>query len=837
MKRFDVRVGLVCGAAVGALGAAPGWSQAAPASVGAEQPAKASGDTAEDVGAIVVTARRSAEKLRDVPSTVNVVTGAAITAIGPIQTTGDILSRSPGVRFNNLQNPLLSEVTIRGSGSGRASGADPSVGLFANGVYVGGGGFFGRNFSLVDSFDLERAEVLSGPQGALYGRNAEYGVVNLVSAKPTQKVEGSIANAYTFETNSNRLTAILNYPIANDLSIRVGAQYLNQDKGFVYNPVRKEYYDVTEGWMGRAQVRYNPGKLDLNFAATFEHLDLPAYQQVGYILPGTIAQFPNGFFQDRYSIPIDAANKSHENIGSYVLSGSYDLDWAELSSTTSYRRRYDSAVRGFTQNTIDLATLRQLWATGAAGAYPLSGTDQTTVTKMWYQDVHLAGKLMDDRLSWTAGGEYLHYDTNFDNQQRQDPCATAARPNLTINQGVCGGTAAAPVCYQLTSTSGSCPANYPSPFGFRTITDTRYKSWAIYGSLSFKLTERLTVTGDGRYTHDDKHQDAQYLNLYTNAQRTFATGGTIPSTSYDYKKNIATWTATANYRFPGQAGLLLYGKVGTGYRAGDFNSNVTPPLVNGLLGGRPAPAGYAPVTPTYGAEKIISYEAGIKGNILPQVFGTLTGYVSRQKDALAVVGDGCAQNNACVTNAANYVVNAGDVHAEGIEATLDARADFAGGKLNAQINASRQWAKYVNVPITRPGLAAGQATGLPLEDTPVSQNPEWLLSVSVNYRHPVTDDIDVFANVLSTSQWGGIQDPATAAIPGIRLDNFTNVNLRAGMSYKALELSLIVNNLTSQTHTLLIAAQRSTVAGLPYIPTSYRYAYPRTFGLELRYHF
>lgn len=799
----------------------------------AAQPDSTSGQRAGDV---VVTARRSSERLRDVPSSVNVTTGDQIAAIGPVLSTADVLSRTPGVRFNNLQNPLLSEVTIRGSGSGRASGADPSVGLFANGVFVGGGGGFGRNFSLVDSFDLERAEVLSGPQGALYGRNAEYGVVNLVSRLPQFRTEGFVDDTYLFQTGSNRATAIVNYPLSSTLAVRAGAQYISQSKGFVFNPDRNEYFDVTKGWMGRASVRWHPGKLDASLLYSFERLTLPAYQQVAFIEPGTIAQFPLGFKQDRYSIPIDNANRSFEDVDSIVLNANYDLGWGQLSSSTSYRRRNGGGIRGFTNTTIDLATLRQVWALGEPGAYPLSGVDQATETKMYYQDLHLSGKALDDRLSWLLGAEALHFDINSGNKQIQDPCATAAKPNLTVNQGICTGTPAAPQCILLNSNSVPCPTPFPSAFGFNTVGRGKYTSWATYASLSLKVTPKLTAIGDIRYTNDSKDQNVQFLNLYTDAPRTFATGGSVPNSVNSYRKDIVTWTGTLNYRFGGPSDVLIYAKVGTGYRAGDFNAAATPPLVNGLLGGKAPPPGYAPVLPTYDAETIISYEAGIKGNVTHHVFATLTGYISKQKNALAVVNDGCALNNACITNAANYVVNAGGVRAKGVEATFDGRWDMGAGRFTLQLTASRQWAKYVDVPLTRPGLAAGQATGLPLEGSPVAQNPDWLFSQTVGITQPI-GQAELFANVVASTQWGGIQDPVLAGFPGIPLYSFTNVNLRAGIRINALELSVLVNNLTDDTHIMLVAANRSTLPQYPYLTTAFRYASPRTVGVSARYKF
>lgn len=797
----------------------------------AQDQAKEPGSS-DTIGEVVVTAQRREQRLRDVPSTVNVVTGDQLAASGPIQNTGDVLGKVPGVRFNNLQNPLLSEVTVRGSGSGRATGADPAVGLFANGVFIGAGG--NRNFPSIDTFDLGRAEVLSGPQGALYGRNAEYGVVNLISQEPKFVNEGYVSDSYTIETKSNRLTGVVNYAFSDSLALRVAVQSITQNGGFVYNPNSDSYFDSTRGWMGRATLRYSSGPLELKLIGSFQRLDLPAYSQISYILPNTIATFPKGFFGDRYVIPVDGVNKSGDDVDSVVLQGDYDLGSVKLSSTSSYRKRSTTQMRGFTSTAIDLQTLAQQWALGNPGAYPLSGANNPGLNTTYYQDLHLSGGAFDDRLRWLAGGEGLYSKTDSETSQRADPCATAANPNIKTGQGICTGTPTAPECILLTPTSTACPTVFPSAFGFRNISHNRFKSWAAYLSLTYKLTDALTVIGDVRYTKDHKEHAGESLNLYANTPRVFTTGGSVADAPGSFSKGVATWTATVNYKFS-NAGLV-YAKMGTGYRAGDFNAGASPPLIGGLLGGKAPPAGYAPVIASYGDERIISYEAGVKATIARRIFATLTAYASKMDDAITTVNDGCALNNSCVTNAANYVVNAGKVEATGVEGTLDSRFDVFDGALNMQFTVANQSANYKDVPTTRVGLAAGQATGLPLEGSSVAQNPHWSSSFTVNYRHDLMAEAEGFINLSWRGQWGGLQDATTATIPaGVPLEDYQEVNLRTGVDYKNLQLALVVTNLTNQTHVMLIAAQRSTNPALDYFPTSYRYSFPRTYGVELKY--
>ncbi|WP_164263890.1 TonB-dependent receptor plug domain-containing protein, partial [Stenotrophomonas maltophilia] len=128
----------------------------------------------------------------------------------------------------------LAEVSIRGSGTARATGADSGVGLFVNGAYVGSSTLGGRNFKTLDYFDIERVEALQGPQGALYGRNSEFGVVNIVLAKPKFDSSGWARGMYTFGLDQKRVAAVMNEALSDTVAVRVGGEIYGQTGGFYY---------------------------------------------------------------------------------------------------------------------------------------------------------------------------------------------------------------------------------------------------------------------------------------------------------------------------------------------------------------------------------------------------------------------------------------------------------------------------------------------------------------------------------------------------------------------------------------------------------------------------
>ena len=168
------------------------WVAVAPPAFAQDRPPEALPDAAEanDDGAIVVTARRREERLADVPTAASVIDITSLTDRGGASGSGELLADQPSVRFNNLSSSITSEISIRASSTARATNGDPSVGLYRNGAYIAGGPVGGRNFTRLDLLDIGRVEVLRGTQGALYGRNAVGGAINIISAEPAFDLSG-----------------------------------------------------------------------------------------------------------------------------------------------------------------------------------------------------------------------------------------------------------------------------------------------------------------------------------------------------------------------------------------------------------------------------------------------------------------------------------------------------------------------------------------------------------------------------------------------------------------------------------------------------------------------
>ncbi len=757
----------------------------------ASAPAQAgAADTARE-GDILVTARRREENIRDVPGTISAVTADQLQAKGPITSGGDLINAVPGVRFNDVASENLAEVSIRGSGTQRATGADSGVGLFVNGAYVGSSTLGGRNFKAVDYFDLERVEVLEGPQGALYGRNSEFGVINLILAKPKFENSGYLRNQYTFGLNQDRMSGVVNQALSDELAVRVGAEVYSQTKGFYYNPLHDSYYDSTNGWNGRGQLRYRSGGADITLLVDGQDLKLPSFVNT-YVIPGggVNPQIPLGYVQPRFTAAHEGKDGMQQKSLRVMLNASYDLGGDVTLESTTMATRWRSSQQ-FVSG-LDLATVSQMRAKGEIGSYPYDQTKTDVVDRTLYQDLHLTGK--SGNLTWIVGGEGLYQKDVYDRTVVSSPCT------VTLAASFCTGTPSAPVCIKPLPTSANCPTPFPLAYGNFSHTRQRIYSFAAYASLQYQIGD-LTLVGEGRFSHDYKTATQTVTLLYTGTN-------VRPPSTFSFKSDQPAWTFTASYKIPGSNGTLLYAKAGTGYRAGGVN--------NGTFNA----AAPNPFQFTYGNEDTIGYEAGVKSSIGRSLFVRLSGYLSRTHDAITSINDGCAITNACLSALQVFNVNGGTIHAKGLEGAIDGRFDVAGGRLSVSLNAATQRATFVEVPTGK--------TGLPILGSAVAQIPDWTMSATLDYRHSLGRDLTGMVNFSYSGQRGGGQDTVTLATPYIPMDDVDLFNAQIGLTYKNVQVTAFVRNLTDQAVQVL----KFTQAGYP---LSVRWNRPRTFGVSATY--
>ena len=217
---------LLAGAALTALTATPALAQ------DATPPAQPTEQTADQTapGDIIVTAQKRSERLQDVPIAVSVVTGDAIAAQGGVSIE-NAQYLVPALNFRKSGTALNQSLYMRGIGTTTFSiGGEPSVGTVLDGVVLARAGE-----AFTDLIDIDRLEVLRGPQGTLFGKNASAGVVNIVSRRPGTDYGGFVEGGFFFENgNEYRVRGALDLPFSEQVAARVTGFYSNWD-GNIFN--------------------------------------------------------------------------------------------------------------------------------------------------------------------------------------------------------------------------------------------------------------------------------------------------------------------------------------------------------------------------------------------------------------------------------------------------------------------------------------------------------------------------------------------------------------------------------------------------------------------------
>lgn len=206
-------------------------------------------DQASDTRDIVVTAQRREQRLQDVPVAVTITTGAALLE-NNIRDLADLSVRLPNVK---IQSAVLSDsINIRGVGSGYNAGFEQSVATFLDGVYRGR-----SRAARASLFDVDRVEVLKGPQTTFFGANAIAGALNITSRKPSQTFEYNASGSYAPADGEYNAEVGVGGPLTDSLSARLATRFNGMD-GYYYNDQLQEHGPHLRDWTGRLSLRWQP---------------------------------------------------------------------------------------------------------------------------------------------------------------------------------------------------------------------------------------------------------------------------------------------------------------------------------------------------------------------------------------------------------------------------------------------------------------------------------------------------------------------------------------------------------------------------------------------------
>ena len=420
---------------------------------------------------IIVTARKREESLKDVPITIAAIAGRRITEQGLSQLEG--LSETIPL-FMVSENIGSDTLSIRGISSGNNFGFEQTVGQVVDGF------FYGRSrLTRLDFLDVERVEILKGPQGALIGKNTTAGVINLTNARPTEEFEAWVSAKYQDYTNGGGDGGIfegaVSGPLNDSLNARLALRYENTD-GWVQNPAAGQEQPAKDNWMGRLSAEWSPTE-DLRVTATWTHSEQRiegSSVQLANCGAGMIAlvQSLNLPLNEncgnpdnvRYSLaPVngqgntDSSNTDTDLVGITV---EWDLGDHTLTSLTGYAN-----YEGIDDAEGDRLPIE----------YGLGHFDEDY--EQWSQEL----RLMSDK------GSSFDYIFGFFYQHRKQ--ITGIRQDI------------------LTSNCLGCGQLPPLDFSFSSNAEEESDTYAIFGQLSWHLNDQWTATIDGRFTYEEKQLD------------------------------------------------------------------------------------------------------------------------------------------------------------------------------------------------------------------------------------------------------------------------------------------------------------------------------------------
>ncbi|MFM2099254.1 MAG: hypothetical protein RLZZ366_793 [Pseudomonadota bacterium] len=496
------------------------------ATVAVAQTAALPNDTAEDGGEIIVTAQKSEQRLKDVPSSVAVLGGDALRTQSADRLE-DYAARVPGLVLN-ARGSGQQAVTIRGLSTG-TQGAS-TVAVYIDDAPVGasnqdgGGGLLTPD---IDSIDLTRVEVLRGPQGTLYGASNIGGLLKYVTVAPnTNRTEGALAlDGGTIAHGEEGFAARgrINLPISADKAALLVSGYYRRDPGFVDDAGRsKTNLDRNERLGGRIALRLTPSdQLSVTLAAIAQNSEADGFTQVD-LNPATLAPI-YGLLQQRRAF----GSEYYQNkVRTYYGTLTYDMDWAKLTSTTSFNTVSNRSAADFTLAFFDPASPN----VGYAAANKINQNKFT-------QELRLSGDI-GGSVKWLVGGFYT----------REKSRTLVSLPTFDAVTGV----------------------SIAGPSLLDSDIQGKYREIAGFAQADIRFSPAFNITVGGRYANNRQR------NVTTSSGALVGPASTTTLTASD---NVATFTVSPQFKLSNE--ITLYGRVASGYRPGGANGAFAPNITYG----------------------------------------------------------------------------------------------------------------------------------------------------------------------------------------------------------------------------------------------------------------
>jgi outer membrane receptor protein involved in Fe transport len=716
-------------------------------SVDAQQRLSEPGRSALDE--IVVTARKREENMQDVAISMSVVSGAVLQDTG----IANLLTLAPTVpNFHHAESQSGNDqIFIRGIGSGVNFGFENSVGQVLDGIFFGRARF-GRSLFM----DLERVEILKGPQGALVGKNTTAGVLNIITAKPTDDFQAYILPVWEFQGDEGySVEGAVSGPLREGLRGRVAFRWDDRD-GYFFNRF------TNEKEMQREEL-YARGILEFDLSDTTKvqvlyqfgdqqrlgrHRELgqctPAFAQlVAPFQEDCEINFTNSTVRLEQGVRLPQVTDTKSNVVAMTLN--WDTDVGTLTSLTGYADYTLSDVWDSDSLSIEATTLR------ASESY-----EQVS------QEIRLVSS-ENNTVDYIVGAFYM--------KSKQ-----ATRFKLDFNQN--GPVPIFPVL--------------PQPLRARDnrFTDTDTQTVAAFSELNWHLSPLWTASAGIRYTDERKTADNRKFatTLYTDEPRPQPPGGPAANShSVSGERSVQQWSPNAVLRFRPADTAMVYASISRGFKGGGFDNQLSAPSQT-----------IAEETFEFDDEKVTAYELGGKLRF-PEVDFELSAALFKS-DVTGV------QVSASVNEGGGVlfkVGNAASARTQGVE--IDFRwvpverllISGAAAYLDAKFGDYRDAPCYAAQTIAQGCVNNVQD----LSGRELQYSPTWKLSVDGTYRMPLSAHLNLA--MFTRLYYTGEHALALSLDPRLVQDAFLKWDASIGLSSSddRWRLMLMGQNLTNRTTT------------------------------------
>ena len=534
---------------------------------------------------ILVTAQKRQQQAIDVPIAIGTFSQRDIINTGALNLqdidayivgfdAGGESFTQQGYRIRGISSPNIS------------TGGDPSVATFYDDAYLP------RAATTVAFADIDRVEVLRGPQGTLFGRNAAAGVVNMIPNAPSDTLEG-FARIRAGNYNLMRLEGMINIPVSETFSLRANA-LANQRDGISENVEPAEFDAAEKGnWAGRIAMRWVPSEATtLQLAVDVDHFDQSPSMALG-VSPFSLNTNP---FSGRYANDVIDGEETRDMWG---ITGKWFQDLNEQWSMTAIA------------NYRDFETSNRQDEDGTADPTRYFDTNNIEDSDITYTEVRF--NYNTDRINAVMGATYSLENT----YQRTEANALADSIARLVTQDFNAGfgfdmdhiwnpddyaVALSAVGIPVTATeiqesgdfwyefiSGALgepmlfgPSFEGEVWGEYIINEGEFENYGIYADVEYAISDRLSLTAGLRYSEDNKEfswlipattfaalRPGVSNQIFTDASGDYAAAATTPTIAKD-SWSKTTGRLVATYRLSEQ--LIAYGSVSTGYKAGGFDS-------------------------------------------------------------------------------------------------------------------------------------------------------------------------------------------------------------------------------------------------------------------------